>query len=98
MSPKRRRTGDIPADMRRQVKARSRGFCEACGVYGAAHVHHRKLRSQGGRHELPNLLHVHHYCHTEIHANPERSYALGLLVRGWADPADVPVTMMRGAA
>jgi hypothetical protein len=39
-----------------------------------------------------NLLHLHLHCHEQIHANPERSYSLGLLVHGWADPADVPIT------
>jgi 5-methylcytosine-specific restriction endonuclease McrA len=39
-------------------------------------------------HAGPN--HVHHR-NERIHANPERSYALGHLVPGWADPADVPV-------
>ena len=81
----------IPASVRKAVITRADGHCEVCGTPGPSHVHHRKLRSQGGRHEPVNLLHIHHTCHERIHANPERSYALGHLVPGWADPADVPV-------
>lgn len=82
----------IPLSMRRQVAARSGGVCElGCGAR-AVHVHHRKLRSQGGRHELGNLLHVCHAHHESAHANPARSYALGWLVPGWCDPSAVPVT------
>lgn len=86
----------IPTSVRDEVKTRSGGYCEACGLPGAEHVHHRKLRSQGGRHEPINLLHVHEKCHRGIHSNPARSYALGHLVHGWADPADVPVILWRG--
>lgn len=54
-------------------------------------MHHRKLRSQGGRHDPVNLIHIHTECHIRIHGNPDQSYALGLLVRSGWDPADVPV-------
>jgi 5-methylcytosine-specific restriction endonuclease McrA len=82
----------IPKRVRAAVLERSQGVCEACGGPGADHMHHRRLRSQGGRHEPANLLHIHGVpCHLDIHLNPDRSYALGHLVRSWADPADVPV-------
>lgn len=84
---------DVPASVRRAVRERSGGICEACGTDRAEHVHHRKLRSQGGRHEPANLLHVSHACHAEIHATPKRAYGLGLLVRRADDPASVPVRM-----
>jgi 5-methylcytosine-specific restriction endonuclease McrA len=88
----------IPLRVRRIVWARSGYNCEACGLPGADHIHHRKLRSQGGRHDPVNLLHVHHACHEQIHAHPERAYALGLLVRGWADPEAVPVRQWTGVS
>lgn len=74
--------------MRPLVRLRSRGRCEAevsdrcSGV--ATHVHHRKLRSQGGTNDLANLLDVCLWCHSAIHSNPERSYAAGLLLRSTA--------------
>lgn len=83
------------ARMRPLVRAASRGRCGA-GVAAdcsgiATHVHHRKLRSQGGPNTLDNLLDVCLWCHATIHGNPARSYAAGLLVRGSDDPAAVPV-------
>lgn len=84
----------IPLAVRRAVKARSDGSCEACGMSGADHMHHRQLRSQGGQHTAENLLHVHHGCHEDIHANPARSYRLGHMVRRGVDPGSVPVLLL----
>ena len=81
----------IPLSARRAVAARSGGVCEACGAAAASHVHHRKLRSQGGDNSPENLLHCCHGCHQQIHLNPERAYELGLLVRFTDDPAAVAV-------
>lgn len=68
------------------VRERSRGRCEAaaspnCSGQGG-HVHHRRLRSQGGTNELDNLLDVCVWCHSFIHGNPALSYERGWLVRG----------------
>ena len=84
----------IPLSARRAVAARSGGVCEACGAAAASHVHHRKLRSQGGDNSPENLLHLcagPGGCHGRIHASPLRSYELGLLVRSTDDPATVAV-------
>lgn len=85
---------------------RAGGFCEAClGPLGwlTSAVHHRKLRSQGGGHELANLMLVHGdlawNCHNlteySIHQNPTRSYRLGHMVRSGADPANTPLIPAR---
>lgn len=94
----RTRRDTLPRSVRLAVQARADGLCEACGMGGPDHIHHRQLRSQGGQHVLDNLIHVHHGCHEQIHANPTRSYALGLMVRRGVDPATVPVQMLRSAA
>lgn len=66
------------------VEMRSGGFCEAstdvCEI-NAVHVHHKAGRQGARAHELGNLLHVCDACHRWIHANPERSYAEGWLVK-----------------
>lgn len=74
---------------------RSAGQCEvACSPDcrgRATHAHHRKLRSQGGRNELPNLLHVCIVCHGIIHALGAEAYERGWLVRSHQDPEAVPI-------
>lgn len=81
----------LPASVRRQIRDRSGGLCELQCGRTATEVHHRKLRSQGGRHELSNLLHLCSKDHREAHDNPELAYALGWLVHSWERPEDVPV-------
>lgn len=59
-------------------------WCEAgtrvC-VGRAVHLHHRRLRSQGGGNEPENLLAVCAPCHDHIHRNPAESYERGWLLR-----------------
>lgn len=76
------------------LEARAMGFCEKCGtemVSGGDVRHHRKLRSQGGRHTLDNLVLICQACHTWIHANPGDAYALGWLVNSWNEPHEIPI-------
>lgn len=81
----------IPVKTRHAIWERSGGLCElGCGK-AAVTIHHRKLRSQGGRHDPENLLHLCLAHHDEIHMHPEKSYALGWMVRSSFDPADVKV-------
>lgn len=58
------------------------------------HKHHRKLRSQGGTDDEANIMLVTPEQHAWIHANPEKAYELGWLVKSWQDPAEVPVVDM----
>lgn len=83
----KRRVGGNPPELqasRLLVAARSGGFCEAsldgCTVY-AQHVHHKAGRRGPHAHDAGNLLHVCLACHESIHANPERSYAEGWMVK-----------------
>jgi hypothetical protein len=67
------------------ARERAEGRCEVivsptCSGQGT-HVHHRKIRSQGGTNDLSNLLVVCHPCHKFIHDHPEMSYEKGWLVR-----------------
>jgi 5-methylcytosine-specific restriction endonuclease McrA len=83
----------MPPEVAEAVLERANGVCEACRFSsgGRLELHHRKMRSQGGKHTVENLIHVHSECHNVIHGQPDISYRLGLLVRSWLDPADVPV-------
>lgn len=84
------------------VYERSNGICEVMvpGVCRgrATNYQHRKNRSQCSRGErwMPeNGLHVCGTgttgCHGWIHANPEKSYANGWMVKAALDPRQVPV-------
>lgn len=83
------------------VHERSGETCEAqvsakCSGKGT-HVHHRKLRSQGGKNDLATLLDCCIYCHTWLHGNVQEAHDLGLLVWSWEDPADVPIKRKEAA-
>jgi 5-methylcytosine-specific restriction endonuclease McrA len=74
----------IPSKVRNEVAGRSGGWCEVkakgCRNHGM-HMHHILMRSQGGKHEASNLLHVCHQCHLNIHHYPALSYEMGWLKR-----------------
>lgn len=59
--------------------------CLRCGGQGV-HVHHRKLRSQGGDDSEANLVRLCLECHVWVHANPAEAYESGFLVHSWDDP------------
>lgn len=68
------------------VADRSNGWCEIVHLDctgRASEIHHRLTRSQGGGHELVNLLHLCAAGHRFVHAQPKLSYERGwLLHRG----------------
>jgi len=81
----KRKTGTaMPKSVIDFVKTRANGSCEArtprC-VGGVDHLHHKILRSQGGKHTVENLLAVCMPCHTFIHNNPQVSVDNGWIVR-----------------
>ncbi len=67
-----------------QLFERSHGICEICHSSPAVHPHHKRMRSQGGKDELANLLHVCGWCHSMIHEKPALAYEQGWLIRGVA--------------
>lgn len=78
------------------VLGRAGYYCEACGKPGQNFaLHHRRLRSQGGKDEPCNLIAVHHECHNlgtnSIHSRVGISIDKGFIVPSWADPAEYPL-------
>lgn len=89
----------MPLAVTSAVLARADGACEAmipgvCTGY-VQHLHHRKMRSQGGEHTEENLLAVCSACHTAIHNSGAWSYQRELLVHAWAEPK-LPLAYYRG--
>lgn len=89
--------------MRELVFARSKGYCEKCGLRlpeGWA-LHHRKLKSRGGKDEVSNFVALHHECHNlgtdSVHNNPCWADQLGLMVGSWQEPIEVPLTLPDGS-
>ena len=78
------------------VEERAGWYCEVCGLPASESMalHHRKLRSRGGRDTPANLIRVHHGCHNlntdSIHLNPEKSENKGWIVPGWKEPHEHP--------
>jgi len=49
----------IPRTIRQQVYDRAKNLCEvcrSCGDFRGLAIHHKVKRSQGGKHELNNLI------------------------------------------
>lgn len=88
--------------LREQAFTRQDGYCCWCGlplpeVYA---MHHRKLRSRGGKDELSNLVALHHGCHNlatdSVHLNPAKATARGFMISSGNDPRVVPLVMIDG--
>lgn len=90
---KRLSRSKMPSTVQDAVRRRSRGVCELCGSAPAAHLHHRRLRSQGGQNTYENLADLCHACHNSsddaVHANVDWARRHGWIVPSWADPAEV---------
>jgi 5-methylcytosine-specific restriction endonuclease McrA len=77
-----------------RAMTRANGLCEGCGgQFSQAfdevpEIHHRKLRSGGGGHDLVNLLVLHRRCHAWAHEHPSRARAAGWIVSRYGNPAE----------
>lgn len=85
------------------VEARAGDHCEVCGnpALPSMALHHRKLKSRGGKDSPSNLIRIHHGCHNlrsdSIHLNPERASQKGWMVGSWQNPDEVPFTRPDGS-
>jgi hypothetical protein len=83
------------------VLKRAQGHCERCGKPTAdPALHHRKLKSRGGKDEVSNLVAICHPCHNlgtdSIHLNPSQATLKGWMVPGWADSQTFPLHIANG--
>lgn len=89
---------NVPPGTKEILYQRSRGRCEKCGqkiTLSSGVIHHRKLRSRGGTHDLSNLVILDATCHNlgtgSVHLDPAKATEQGFLVASWDDPAQVPI-------
>ena len=80
----------------RLVEERAGNYCETCGnpALESMALHHRKLKSRGGKDSVSNLIRVHHHCHNlgtnSIHSQPSLATDKGWMVSSWANPETEP--------
>lgn len=91
-------------ELREQVFERCEGYCEKCGgaLPESWALHHRKLRSQGGKDVIENFVALHHACHNmgidAVHLNPASAVRDGFIVPSWAQPDVTTVTLADGSS
>ena len=82
------------------VLDRAKGYCERCGKSADLALHHRKLKSRGGKDEVVNLVAVCVFCHTlgtnSIHLNPKKSTEEGWMVSAYQNPSSVSLHIAGG--
>lgn len=84
----------MPREVADALAERAGGWCE--GLIPSVcegppqQIHHRKLRSQGGEHDLDTCVFLCHACHSWVHAHPRWAYRAELLVHGWEEPRFPP--------
>jgi 5-methylcytosine-specific restriction endonuclease McrA len=84
------------------VHARANGYCEKCGWPALENMalHHRKLKSRGGKDTPANLIFVHHGCHNlktdSIHLSPGYATEKGWIVPSWEEPTNFPMVKPDG--
>jgi hypothetical protein len=89
--------------LREMVYARCVGYCEKCGgrLPESWALHHRQLKSRGGKDVVENLVALHHGCHNldtdSVHFNPSHAQDKGLMVGSWQDPSECPLTLPSGS-
>lgn len=89
--------------LREQLWQRCNGYCEVCGFplekenYA---LHHRKLRSRGGKDEIANVMALHHKCHNlgtnSVHLNPKWATENGFMVSAYDTPDLIWVSTPNG--
>lgn len=84
------------------VIQRAGGYCEKCGrpASESMALHHRKLKSRGGKDSVSNLIWVHHECHNlgtdSIHLKPAYAADKGWMVGSWDEPETAPMHLPDG--
>lgn len=83
------------------VLSRAKGYCERCGKSADLALHHRKLKSMGGKDEVSNLVAVCHPCHNfatdSIHLNPQKATLRGWMIPTYGDTTQYPLHLADGS-
>lgn len=91
------------AELRELALLRCGGYCEKCAnpLPESWALHHRQLKSRGGKDVIENLVALHHGCHNldtdSVHLNPSEAHDKGLMVGSWQNPHECPITLPSGS-
>lgn len=89
--------------LRELILARCKGYCEFCGLALSENfaLHHRKLRSRGGKDTIDNLVALHHECHNlgtnSVHMNIKKATDTGHIVPTRQNPFEYPLHLPNGS-
>jgi hypothetical protein len=89
--------------LREAVLARCQNYCELCGnaLTDTFALHHRKLKSRGGKDTIDNLVALHHACHNmgnnAVHLNVQKATVSGHMVPTYATPSEYPLHLPNGS-
>jgi 5-methylcytosine-specific restriction endonuclease McrA len=72
----------IPDKVRRLVMERAGDICELCGEQRAQELHHRRNRSQQGKHTPANLGALCSPCHLFVTVHPAAAVRNGWSIQG----------------
>ena len=88
--------------LRQMLWIRCNGFCELCGGFLGDDwaLHHRQLKSRGGKDEIANVVALHHSCHNtgtdSVHLNPAWATEIGFMVSAWQNPERISLNYYTG--
>lgn len=89
--------------LRELILTRCQNYCELCGnaLTDTFALHHRKLKSRGGKDTVDNLIALHHACHNmgnnAVHLNVQKATASGHMVPTYAAPSVYPLLLPNGS-
>ena len=73
------------------IRSRDNDRCVRCGTADSLHVHHRRLRSQGGADTWANQITLCTRCHNWAHHNVRLAHDDGLILWAGESPEDTRV-------
>src|SRR5699024_12283126 len=96
MARRKKKKNRMPPELVEAVRYRADNMCEVmnpdAGCTGRhEETHHRKMRSQQGKHTRENCVAACNACHGYIHRHPAIAYEKGWLVQRVKDPTNIPI-------
>ena len=79
-----------------KISYKTASFVKRAAHNTVHHLHHRKLRSQGGDNSPEKVVLLCFACYDWVHRNPDLARGRGFIVRSVGEPSLVPVRYRNG--